>query len=461
MKRFLCPLPLLMAACQTPGLPIVTSPHEALAPAWSAPGTSFGMEMLGDLASAQALALVERALAENPDPRAALAKLEGREAALAISAGGRWPGLSFDGNFQRSQRNLIAFGLNSQPTVSVWNAGFNASWELDLWGRIGAGVDSAEQELLAAAFDERGVRTSLTGAVLRNLLDLGQARALAALAEETLSSWSRSEAHAARRFDAGVGPALDLYLMRSNLAAAEAALTAARAGEDLAERSLERLLGHAPDGALALVSKLPAAPSTGLPDVAAQALALRPDLAAAEARTRAALARSRMRRAELWPRLTLTGSTGWTSTQPEDLGQNAFSIWSFMAGISAPLFQGGILRAQVAGADAETRAALLQWESAVLLACFEVEGARIRSVTADGRSADLERARDEAARAEALAQQQYEAGLVNVTLVLEAQRRRLQAEADLIRVLRERHEARLDLWLACGGPVQSNQGLSR
>jgi multidrug efflux system outer membrane protein len=446
-------IPLLAAACAAP-LPVVQDPLPSLEPAWNAPEASGAFDLLSALGSAELVGLVDEALASSPDLAGAVARLDAAEALLGISQGPLLPSIGADLQNSRSQINLAARGIpvpNPIRTFGAWNGSFAASWEVDLWGRIRAGVRAAEADLAASSADLEAARVSLAGQVVRAWLILGEARAQRELAERTLESWRQSERQVAQRFEAGLGRALDLRLLRTSVASAVAILEGAREGEALAERALEALLGGVADGSRALEGALPSAPPESPSGVPVAVLGHRPDLRGAARRTAAELARAEVSRAELWPRISFTASSGWNGTKAEDIGDPDFSVWSFVGGLSAPLFQGGALRARVRAADARVRGAVAAWEGLVLRACAEVERARVRSEAADRRHAALEEAAREAEGAETLAQEQYEAGLVGIVEVLESQRRRLSIEAQVLGSQRARHEARVDLWLALGG----------
>lgn len=444
-------------SCAAP-VPAVSDPLEGLDPVWSSPEASQGFALLAELGSPELEELIAEALGGgSPDLRAAGARMEASAALAGAAEGALWPSLGLDLQNSRSTRNLRTFGIDIPPgvdpitTVNAVSGAFAASWELDAWGRIRETVEAAEQDLAVGYWDLEAARVSLAGQLVRGWFALGEARAQRSLAERTLASWRRSEEQLRQRFEAGVGRALDLHLLRTSVATAEAGLEAAREAEQLALRALEALAGRVAEGSLeagaVLLSDVPQAPSS----IDATALGLRPDLRAAESRTAAELARASVARTELWPRISFTATTGWTGTEAEHVGDPDFSVWSFVGGVTAPLFQGGALRARVQAADSAVRAALATWEGLVLRACAEVERSRIRMGASDLRHAALVRAGEEAIAAEGLATEQYEAGLVGIIEVLEAQRRRLSVESEVLRVLRERYDARVDLWLALGG----------
>jgi outer membrane protein, multidrug efflux system len=177
----------------------------------------------------------------------------------------------------------------------------------------------------------------------------------------------------------------------------------------------------------------------------------RPDLIAAERRLEASDARWAQARASLYPRISLTASGGTRTRELADLVSSDFSVWTLAANLAQPIFEGGRLRAGVDLAKARSGEAAAQYSGAVLRAFMEVESAlRAEQLLAE-REGHLEKATREAQAALRLARQRYASGLEDFVTVLEAQRRVLEAEGQLISVRRLRLDTRVDLHLALGG----------
>jgi outer membrane protein TolC len=186
----------------------------------------------------------------------------------------------------------------------------------------------------------------------------------------------------------------------------------------------------------------------------------RPDLAAQEQRLVAAGFDVRRARASLYPRLSLTGSTGRLSSDVEDLLDSDFSVWSLAANLLQPVFQGGRLRAGVDLAEARQRELASTWAQAVLGAFAEVElslaAADSLAVQADA----LRRAAEQAVEAQELAERRYDAGLADFLSVLQSQRDASLSQTALLAVRRQQLEARVDLHLALGGGFGTAQNPS-
>lgn len=153
----------------------------------------------------------------------------------------------------------------------------------------------------------------------------------------------------------------------------------------------------------------------------------------------------------MYPRLSLTGNTGTASAALLDLLNGNFGVWGLLGNVLQPLFQGGRLRAGVDRAEARSAEALAAYANAALAAYAEVETSLAAEEFLADREGQLETSAEQSRAAERLAEDQYRLGLIDFIPVLEAQRRALQADADLIAARRLRLENRVDLYLALGG----------
>jgi len=238
----------------------------------------------------------------------------------------------------------------------------------------------------------------------------------------------------------------------------ESEVATARSLEALREEQLERtvrqleiLLGRYPAGEVDSQVGLPvlsSSPAAGLPS---QLLQRRPDLRAAELRLLASDERLYEARALLWPDLRLTGSAGRTSSELGDLLDSDFDVWSIGASLFQPIFQGGRLKANVALAEAQLREILELYAGDVLRAFAEVEILLAIEGALATQEAEQRMAAERAEEAYDLAQGRYAAGREEITALLIAQRRAIEAETSLLDVQRRRLDARVDLFLALGG----------
>ncbi|UCF66753.1 MAG: efflux transporter outer membrane subunit [Acidobacteriota bacterium] len=400
--------------------------------------------------------VIAEALANNHDLRAAAARVEAAEAQLRIVGADRLPSVSagFSGQRQRQVIIGLPFGVLS-PTSSRLGTSIDISWEADLWGRIRAGREAAVADAQVAAANLAAARLSLATRVARSWFAVAEALRQVELAEQTVETFRRSTESVRARYDAGLRPALDLRLSRSQLAGAEALLARRLEGLERTLRQLELLVGRYPEGSIEMTSGLPPVPPALPAGLPAQLIARRPDVVAAERQLAAADARQVAARAALYPSLRLTASGGTASDELGDLLDGDFRVWSLVAGLTQPLFQGGKLRAGVDLAAANSEAALASFAQVVLAAFTEVETALAVDDLLRQRQEALETAVSESLAAQQLAEEQYRAGLVDVLSVLDAQRRALDAQSTYLDVRRARLDNRLDLLLALGGDFEN------
>lgn len=435
----------------------------AIPPAWfegeeSSPGeASASLSGWSGLAQGAVSALVAEALVHNYDLQSAASRVTMAAARARIAGAPGQPQVSAGGSGSRARRNFVGFPIPASggqvlsTTTTTYGVSLNASWEVDLWGRLRDGQRAALADVTAARADLWGAQLSLTAQVLRTYYGTIEARIQLELARVTVDSYRLSLEQIEQRYDRGLRPALDVHLARANLAAAEAAVARRRHLQDRVGRQLEVLLGRYPAGKLAPGEDLPRVDvpvPAGLP---AEILSRRPDLVAAERRLAAAGAREQEARKSLYPRLSLTGSSGRSSQELGDLLDGDYSVWNLVANLSAPLLQGGRLRAAVDLAAAGREGALAQYGRSVLQALAEVEGLLAVEEFLAQQEEAIARAAGEAIAARALARDRYGRGLADLITLLEAQRRAFEAESQVLAVRRQRLDTRIDLHLALGG----------
>lgn len=450
---------LAITGCATPPsssprtAPVVVPASWVAAPV--SPGEAVDARWWTHFADPRLEGLVAQAIIANYDLAAAAARIEQAQAQARIAGAAVYPSADVGVSASRARQNFVGLpipgrgGVVSSISTTVGVA-LNAAWELDLWGRLRAGERAAASDLGATRAEYAAAALSLAGQTARIYFALVEAREQHALARSTLENRSATATQVRRRYEAGIRPPFDLRLALANEAAANA-LLAQRARELAAlERQLELLTGAYPRGDAAVRSALPAVPP--LPDAGApaQVLARRPDVVAAARRLEAAGSRVAAAQAALYPQLRLAASVGRRASDPADLAESAFSVWSLAGDLLAPVFRGGRLRAEVTLAEARQTEALERYRQALLTAFTEVEVA----LSADAllaQQVEAVAARVEQTRAaQRLAEDRYGRGLVDFLDVLEAQRQAVEAASQLLAVRRQHLDARIDLFLALG-----------
>ena len=404
---------------------------------------------------------IAEALEKNRDLGQSVARLRAAGAQARIAAGGREPtvGLGLQGNRQKQ----IFVGLPIpggdvlSSTFTSLGLSLDVSWEADLWGRLSAEQRSAEFELVASAADLAAARLSVAGATAKAWLAWQEARLQLELAGRSVESFERTENLVQRRFEGGVAELLDVRLAGANASNARALEASRRDAVERAKRQLEILLGRYPGGELEAPEGLPATPPPPPAGVPGTLVARRPDLSAAEARMFATEERLVAARASLYPQLTLSGSVGRTSNEIGDLIDPDFSVWSIVGSLVQPILQGGRLRAGVDLADARLEEAVAAFEARLLVALNEVESQLVAEEHLATWEQQLQRANEDARAAQEIAEDRYDAGLSDLLIVLEAQRRALEVEGQYWNVRRERLSRRVDLHLALGGGFETEE----
>ena len=363
----------------------------------------------------------------------------------------------------KQRQNFIGFpfGAGGQSTLinntfTTYELRANMSWEIDLWGRIRAAREAAFSDFQASHAELESAHLSLAAATARAWFAVIEARRQVRLATDTAETFRRTEKQVKDRVETGVSPQVDLRLATTNRASADALLDAAVILLEDRLRRLEILLGRYPAGAIVTREQLPQIPApipTGLPS---ELLVRRLDIQSAEQQLVAASLRIDEARAALYPSISLTASGGTSSEQFSNLMSRDFAVWSVSGDLTQPLFEGGRRLAAIDIAKGQAKEALANYANKVLKAFSEVEQALIKENLLAQREESLQEATVEAKKARQLSEDRYNQGIEDLITLLEAQRRALTNESQLIAVQRERLDARVDLHLALGGDFDSD-----
>ncbi|WBS03931.1 efflux transporter outer membrane subunit [Pseudoduganella sp. SL102] len=328
-------------------------------------------------------------------------------------------------------------GILAGP-FGLWQAGFDASWEPDLWGRVRHSVEAAEADAAQAAALQWQVRLAIAVEVARNYYEVRTARAQLQLARADLAAGEELLQLARLRSGNGLATDFDVARQEAQLAEQRGTLPGLLEQEAQAENRLTLLLDR-PPGAVRDMVPMPddVTPLGPAPDLAlgvpGELLARRPDIAAAEAALRAATARIGIARAGLYPRITLGLSFGAESVAAGRFGEWGSRQWSVGPGLSLPLFDGGVRRATVTLRELDQQEAAVAWHQAVLRAWHEADDA-LSAYAAERARRESASQREQAARtALELATVRYRQGLSDALPLLDAQRTLLAARRDRVR----------------------------
>ena len=398
--------------------------------------------------------LIDEALQANLDLRKAQARLREVRARRAVAASAYYPGLSASGSASRRQSTKSA-GMNSGGSVSnQFGASFDASWEADIFGGVRRSVEAADADQASAEASLEDTQVSLTAEVARNYFEVRSFQIRLAIARSNLASQTETLQLTEFRSQAGLVSAQDVEQARSVREQTLAQLPSLESSLASSMHSLDILLGKFPGSLHARLSseaKLPAMPSQIAVGIPADTLRQRPDIRVAERRLAAETARVGVATAALYPALKLSGSVGLEALTQASTGNGLGFFYSLLAGVTAPIFQGGRLRAQLEAQDAIREQALLSYEQTVLSALREVEDVLVALVRNQERAEALERAAQAAKNAAMLARQRYSAGVIDFQSVVDTERSVLSLEDSLASTRAEGVFALIRLYKALGG----------
>jgi NodT family efflux transporter outer membrane factor (OMF) lipoprotein len=377
--------------------------------------------------------LVVRAVEGNLDLKIAAARVREARAARGIAASAALPQVDANGRYARSERSDAVppfnSGAGSSPfgprTQNVFEAGFDAGWELDVFGGVRRDVEAAAAQVQAAEEGRRDVLVTLLAEVARNYAELRGTERQLEILDATIRSQEDTFDLAKARFDGGLGTALDVERADGLVEATRSRGPELQRQATRAIYRLDVLLGQEP-GTLASALEPPKALPSQPPDlpslVASELLSRRPDLRRAERELAAATARVGVARSDLFPRFSIGGNFGRRSQDASDLGSAGSQFWFLVAGVRFPILSGGRIRANIQVQDARQEQALRQYEKAVLTAVEEVENALSSQAREQRRQEALRASVAANRRALDLATERYTGGLENFLSVLDAQR---------------------------------------
>lgn len=376
--------------------------------------------------------LIDQAVSNNVDLKQAMAKVREARGRRGISQAGQFPTVDGSGSATRSKGSE---SMGSGATRNFFAVGLDAGWEVDLFGGVRRAVEAADADLGASQEALRDVLVTLTAEVGLNYLDTRIFQARLVVAEGNLAIQQQTYDLAQVRFQSGLSDELDLQQARYNLEHSRAQIPVLRSGLEGAKNRLAVLTGRIPGSVhdlLAQTVAIPVIPPTVAVGVPADTLRQRPDIRRAERNFAAQTARIGVATADLYPRIRLLGSIGLESLESAELFKSASETWLLGPSVSWNIFDAGAIRQNIEVQSAVQEQYLLTYEAVVLEALEEVENALTAYAEEQLRWQRLVAAVDAARQAETLAHNQYEAGLVSFTTVLEAQRSLLSFEDQLV-----------------------------
>ena len=379
-------------------------------------------------------ALVQEALIANRDIAAAVARVDYARAQLGVARAELLPLLS--GQAQGTQTWVDNTKITS-GSQSPFSAGFGATWELDLWGKLRNAKEAAMYQVLGTEAAQRGMRLSIAAQTVKTRTD--------ALRIYTA------------RYEQGLISELDLSRAKTEVETAKTALYQTRISRDAAESALEALLGRSPkdimDGTVQRGMTLESIPTPPVipAGVPSDLLERRPDIQQAEMSVKSANANIGVAKAAWFPAISLTGLFGVVSPELHTLMSNPLQTWSYGGAASVPLLDFGRVKYGVEAAEAKQRESLATYEKTVQGAFKEMRDALTRQQEMSNVVASLERMVKELRLSVELANTRYDNGYSSYLEVLDAERSLFDSEMQLAAARSERLSSIVNVCLALGG----------
>ena len=402
--------------------------------------------------------LVEEALTANHDLRIAAARFNEARALRREAAFDFGPVITANGSALRTRFSDIETpGItNGVGAVDVYDAGFDATWELDIFGRVRRGNEARRAELESTVASLEDAHVSVTSEVARNYFELRGLQSRYDVAKRNADVQASSLELTQARREAGSGTDLDVARAQSQLSTTLATLPQLESAVARSKYRIAVLIGRTPgevDARLASqpLGAVPAFTPVGDPT---EWLRRRPDVRVAERDLAAATARIGIAVGDLFPKVSLVGNFGWTALDFDSLGNAEAETYRYGPSISWAIFDLGHVQARIDAAHARADASLARYEQAVLRALEDTEGSLTTYSKALEREASLQEAAEASGVAAGLASVRYEEGVSDFLLVLDAERTQLEAEDRLAQSRADSATALVAVYKALGAGWQ-------
>ena len=408
--------------------------------------------------------LVERAITNNHDLRIATANLKESRALRRLTTFDLAPTVQANAGYANSLLSKSA-ALPGTPRDAregeLYDAGFDATWELDLFGRVRRSVQAANAQLDSVEATRLDVLVSVTAEVARNYFELRGQQNQIAVARKNADVQTETLKITQSRLDGGRGTDFDVSRSRSLLNLTLSTIPPLEAAIQKTIYRIAVLTGRQPTALtpeLSVSEPLPSAMPGIAPGDPQTLLRRRPDIRAAERSLAAATARIGVATADLFPRVTFIGSVGLQAETFTGLGKSGADTWNFGPRITWAALDLGRVHARIKAADARTEASLAFYERTVLAALEETEGALVDFGQEQSRQQFLATSAEASQKAADLAHQRYEGGVTDFLSVLDAERTLLEAQDRLAASQTRTVTALVAIYKALGGGVPVTGG---
>ena len=408
--------------------------------------------------------LMNEVAQSNLDLRAAEARVRGARSARTEATLDFAPTVTFGGGYTRQQLSSATFpiGGGTFPDQDIWDGGFDASWEIDLFGRVRRNVQAQGAFVEVNEEDLRDVRVSLNAELARSYFELRGGQEQLLVARRNAENQRRTLDLTRQRLEAGRGTAFDTERALAQLSFTLASIPAIESRVRQAQYQIGVLLGRTPAGVAAELDQVAALPtlppvlSVGSPD---SVVRRRPDVAAAERQWAVERALVGSAKADYLPRLSLGGTAGYSSGRFGTLGDRGTFRYAVGPVISWPALNLGRVKARVDQFRAREEEAQAQYTQTVLRALQDVESSMVRYRTARSRVDRIQDAASASERAAELARLRFSGGVADFLQVLDAERTQLEAQVQLAQSRTDAATAYAALYKALGGSWPGSVGI--
>ena len=402
--------------------------------------------------------LINRAASSNLDLRIAQARVREARAEYGIAAGNLWPIINADGSYARQRQSpnqpLLIPSVPVPLVDNDYQAGFDASWEIDIFGGQRRTVEAAKAQVAAAEFGQRDVLVSLLGEVARNYVEARGYQRRLEITRANIRAQEQVLALTQNQFTNGLANNLDVQQAATLLATTRAQVPTLETALQMSIHRLGVLLGQQPgalQNELSIAAPIPAAPPTVPVGLPSDLLLRRPDVAQTERQLAAATANIGVAKADLFPKFYLTGIAGFQGVSAADWFDAGSRFWSLGPTVQWNIFDAGRIRSNIKVQNARQQEALASYEKTTLSAFEDVENGLTAYAKEQVRRRALEDAVKSSQESLRLSKQLYANGLSDFINVLDAERSLYQAQDDLVQSDTTVSTDLISLYKALGG----------
>ena len=399
--------------------------------------------------------LVTDSLASNHDLRIALSRFYEARAIRGQSRFDLAPTITASGGYtEQRYAQVQSGGLIPSDKTEIYDAGFDAIWELDFFGRIRRNIEARNADLRAAAADLHDAQLIVIAEVARTYFELRGQQSQLDVARRNVTNQQSTLDLTNARLNAGRGTELDTSRAQAQLSATLGTIAPLEAAVSRSIHRLSVLTGREPTALTSTLNtarELPPLPNVIAVGNPADLLRRRPDIRASERTLAADTARIGIAVADLFPKVTFTGSVGYAAGSASNFGDSGTGTRLIAPGISWAAFDIGRVRTQIAGARAHADGSLARYEQTVLRALEETEDALVTHARSRERLQHVAASAQASGTAARLARARYDGGISDFLTVLDTERTQLEAENRLAQSRTETATSLVAVYKALGG----------